>query len=100
MELLDSFRRAWVLAFLLVPLALLAWTWTRRGRAIVLPLDHARSKDGRWIARALRVCESLPALVLAVALVLLAGPQRWDEPHTRRELTNIEFCVDVSGSMS
>jgi Ca-activated chloride channel homolog len=32
--------------------------------------------------------------------VILAGPQRWDEPKTRRVLTNIEFCVDVSGSMT
>ena len=100
MELFDAFRRAWVLALLVVPLALLAWTWTRRGRAVVLPLDHARSKDGRWIARALKLCASLPALLLAVAIVLLAAPQRWDEPHSKRELTNIEFCVDVSGSMT
>jgi len=100
MELLESFRQAWVLLFLLVPLALLAWVWRGRGRGVVLPLDHARSKDGRWIARALRVCESLPALLLGIVIVLLAGPQRWDEPHTQRSLTNIEFCVDVSGSMT
>ena len=38
--------------------------------------------------------------MLALVIVLLAGPQRWDEPRTQRSLTNIEFCVDVSGSMT
>ena len=99
MEFLETFRHAWVLTLLAVPLALLGWVWTRRGRAVVLPLDHARSQDGRWIARALKLFESLPALALGVAICLLAGPQRWDEPRTQRALTNIEFCVDVSGSM-
>jgi Ca-activated chloride channel family protein len=32
--------------------------------------------------------------------VLLAGPQRLSEPRSRRVLTNIEFCVDISGSMT
>jgi Ca-activated chloride channel homolog len=100
MEFLESFRRAWVLALLVLPAALLFWVWTRKGRALVLPLDHARSRDGRWIARAMRLVESLPALLLALVIVLLAGPQRWDEPRTKRSLTNIEFCVDVSGSMT
>jgi Ca-activated chloride channel family protein len=98
-EFLEGFRHAWVLAFLLVPAAVLVWIWRRRGRALVLPLDHARSRDGRYLALVLKVCESLPAVLLAIAIALLASPQRWDEPHTRRELTNIEFCVDVSGSM-
>ena len=44
--------------------------------------------------------ESLPALVLALVILLLAGPQRLSAPKTRRVLTNIEFCVDVSGSMT
>jgi Ca-activated chloride channel family protein len=30
---------------------------------------------------------------------LIAGPQSWDAPRSKRVLTNIEFCVDVSGSM-
>src|SRR6185503_6249203 len=47
----------------------------------------------------LRMFESLPALILAVVILILAGPQAWSEPRTKRALTNIEFCVDVSGSM-
>jgi Ca-activated chloride channel family protein len=48
----------------------------------------------------LRCAESLPALALAVVIVILAGPQKWDVPRSKRALTNIEFCVDVSGSMT
>lgn len=103
MELLASFRHAWVLAFLVVPLALLAWTWKRRGRAVVLPVDHGGGHGSRWmrfVSGLVKTAESLPALLLAVVLVLLAGPTRLDEPRTQRALTNIEFCVDVSGSMT
>ena len=44
--------------------------------------------------------ESVPALILAVVIVILAGPQQLSEPRLKRALTNIEFCVDVSGSMN
>jgi len=39
-------------------------------------------------------------LLLAVVIVILAGPQRYGEPQSKRVLTNIEFCVDISGSMT
>ena len=39
------------------------------------------------------------AYCLAVAILLLAGPQRLREPQSQRVLTNIEFCVDISGSI-
>jgi Ca-activated chloride channel family protein len=97
---LDSFRNGWVLLALVVPAALIAWTWSRSGRSVVLPFDHSprvRHSRMRWV---LRVAEMLPALVLAAVIVVLAGPQKWDVPRTKRALTNIQFCVDVSGSMT
>ena len=100
MELLDPFRHKAVLWLLLVPALLLLWTLQRRGRAVVMPFDHGRQPRGRWLAFSLRIAESLPALVLAVVILLLASPQKWDEPRSRRALTNIQFCVDVSGSMT
>jgi Ca-activated chloride channel family protein len=48
----------------------------------------------------LRPIECLPAALLAIAILLLAGPQTWAEPRSKRSLTNIQFCVDVSGSMT
>jgi Ca-activated chloride channel family protein len=99
-DVLASFRHPALLFLLVVPAALLLWTWSRRGAAVTLPFDHGAPRTSRWTRGALGVAESLPALVLALVVVILAGPQAWDEPREKRVLTNIQFCVDVSGSMS
>jgi hypothetical protein len=44
--------------------------------------------------------ESVPQLVLAVAILLFAQPQKLSAPKVVRALTNIEFCLDISGSMT
>ena len=100
MNALELFRHPSLLMLLVLPAALLGWTWQRRGRAIVLPFDHSRAQSGSWLRFFLRLFESLPALILALVILVLAGPQKWDEPRTKRVLTNIEFCLDVSGSMT
>ncbi len=95
-----SFGHSLVLLFLLVPAGLLAWVWVRKGRRLVLPFDHGRRGSGlAWLVF-VSIAESLPALVLAVVIVILAGPQRLTDPKSKRRLTNIELLVDVSGSMS
>ncbi len=89
-----------VLFALIVPAALLAWVWRREGRRVVLPFDHGRP-GRRWGWRVLiDVAESAPPLLLAVVVLILAGPQRLGAPQSKRSLTNIELCVDVSGSMT
>jgi Ca-activated chloride channel family protein len=99
METLALFRSPEWLMLLVFPAALLAWIWRRRGASIVLPFDNAtHTRSTRW-AFLVRLAESLPAVLAALAIVLLAGPQRWGVPSSKRALTNIQFCVDVSGSM-
>jgi Ca-activated chloride channel family protein len=93
----------WVLFALVVPGALLIWVWASRwipaGGRTVLPFDHGR-RGGGWIWWAvLGLAESIPPLLLAAAVFLLAGPQKYGAPETKRRMTNIQFCVDVSGSM-
>lgn len=88
----------WLYA-LVVPVLLAAWELTRRPHTLVLPLDHGRRQSGLWLGRLLRCAALLPALLLSVAVVLLAGPQRPDRPGEERVLTNMEFVMDVSGSM-
>ncbi len=100
MEILAPFRHPAVLMALVLPAALLFWVWRGRRRSVVLPFDHGTQRRGTWLKLALRIAESLPPLLLAVVVLLLAGPQKWEEPRTKRVLTNIEFCVDVSGSMT
>ena len=95
-----SFAHPWILLFLIVPLALLVWGWKRDDRRVALPFDHGSQSPGRGWAFVIQLAESLPALVLAIVVILLANPQRTGAPKTRRVLTNIEFCVDISGSMA
>ena len=93
------FGRPWALLLLVVPIVLVLFAWNRRGRRVVLPFDHARAGGGRVLLSLLRFGESLPALALAVAILLLASPQVLSAPKAKRALTNIQFCVDISGSM-
>lgn len=94
-----SFTTPWVLAAIVVPVVLLARIWRRGGGRLVLPFDHQPRPDGRWLRLLVDAAESLLPLAAAIAIVIAAGPTRTGQPQTRRQLSNIEFCVDVSGSM-
>lgn len=95
-----SFRYPWALVLLeLLPLALLIWIWMRRSGGVPLPLDHTSLVGRRWSGLGIRLSESLLPALVAVVIAMLCGPVVLSEPKTRRKLTNIEFCVDVSGSM-
>ncbi|MFT4540825.1 MAG: Ca-activated chloride channel family protein [Planctomycetota bacterium] len=100
MEVLFPFRHKPFLFLLLVPALLLWWVWNRRGNNVVLPFDNSTRPRGLWLRFFINLGESMPALILALVILILAGPQRWDEPRSQKVLTNIEFCVDVSGSMT
>lgn len=94
------FGRPWLLLLLVLPLLQLCWVWQRKGGRIALPFDQGRG-GSRWFVRGLLgIGESLPALLLAVAVLLLSLPQELAVPKQKRALTNIQFCVDISGSMT
>jgi Ca-activated chloride channel homolog len=95
-----SFAYPAVLMVLAGPVLLLAWVWRRSSGRVALPFDHGGQRSGRGWAITLALADSVPALILAVVIVLLAGPQQFSAPRTKRVLTNIEFCVDVSSSMT
>ncbi len=94
------FARPMLLTLLVVPILLAVWLWRREGGRVVLPFDHGRLRQGRWLAALIHGFELAPVAVLAIAIILLAGPQRLGLPKNKRVLTNIEFCVDISGSMT
>jgi Ca-activated chloride channel family protein len=98
-----SFAYPAVLFALAAPALLLAWVWANRwllpSRRVVLPLDRARASGGWWWWTTISLAESIPPMLLAAGIFLLAGPQRAGPPQQKRSLTNIQFAVDVSGSM-
>ena len=93
------FAHSWVLLLLIAPVLLGWWEWRRRGRPVVLPLDHSAGRPRRWLERIIKCANLLTPLLLATCVLILAGPQRLTKPQNERVLTNIEFVLDVSGSM-
>ena len=97
-----------ILLLLFVPATLLAWIWLRdrmpvlglgSDRRIALPQDYGVARSGRFADFSIRFFLSAMPLMMATAIILLAGPRHLGVPKAERELTNIEFCLDLSGSM-
>lgn len=97
-----------VLFGLFVPAAMLVWIWLRDrfpelgwggSRRVALPQDYGVARPGRGWDVLLKSLLSAGPLMLAAAIVMLAGPRHLSIPQAERELTNIEFCLDLSGSM-
>jgi Ca-activated chloride channel family protein len=94
-----SFGRPILLIALVLPILLIYWQGRWANHRVSLPADATLIPRRKWLGRLLAISDSLPALILAVVIVILAGPQRLSIPQARRAMTNIELCVDVSGSM-
>jgi len=96
-----TFLHPWVLLLLAVPV-LLMWFVVGRSAGVVLPFDHQprATPRHRWLRWTLGAFEVVPLALLGAALVMLAGPQMMKKPRAERLLTNIQICMDVSGSMS
>jgi len=95
-----TFAYPFVLLALAVPIFLIVFQWRNHARSLALPFDHQDTPHSKWLARLLNVVNIFPALILAAAVLLLAGPRRFERPKSEREMTNIQFCLDVSGSMT
>ncbi len=95
-----TFTYYWLLLFLIVPAMMVVGVWGRQSRRVVMPLDHGKQGDGIIKRLLIDSAQMLPAALLAVVIFILAGPQLLSEPRSKRVMTNIEFCVDISGSMT
>lgn len=95
-----SFHHPALLWLLALPLLWGFWQWVRRGHAVTMPFDHGIQREGRATRFLLHLAGTLPALLLAVAVLMLAGPRRAAPPTDERVLNNILLCIDVSGSMA
>lgn len=95
-----NFTDPTILLLLAAPAILLTWAWQRRGWGLAMPFDHQGHARRRWLAWVMSVFDSFPAIALAGMVFILAGPQVLRRPSNERVLTNIQICVDVSGSMT
>lgn len=94
-----TFAYPYLLLVLALPIFLIVFQWRNHVSPLALPFDYQDTKHAKWLARLLNLVNTIPALILAVAILLLAGPRRFERPKSEREMTNIQFCLDVSGSM-
>jgi len=89
-----------LLGLLALPVILAFWEWVRRGQPIAMPFDHMRERRGS-VLRFLVLCANcLPAALLALAIIFLAHPLTFTPPAVERQLTNVQFVLDTSGSMA
>ncbi len=93
------FIRPYLLPLLALPILFCFWTWLRRGRPVVLPLDFGGMRRGLWLDWLVRAAGFLPAGVLAVAILLWAGPFIEGPPTFPAQVANIQIALDTSGSM-
>ena len=95
-----SFHHPLILWLLALPVIWGFWQGTRRGHVVVMPFDHGNQGEGKTLRFLTNLAGMLPAILLAIAVLMLAGPRKPAPPEDERVLNNILLCVDVSGSMS
>lgn len=89
-----------LLALLAIPVTLAFWEWIRRGQPLVLPVDHCTKRKGYVLRFLVQSLNMLPAVLMAVAIILLARPMVNAPPVVEREVANVQFVLDISGSMA
>ncbi len=94
-----SFAHPTILIALTIPVLLIVFQWRTQTRPLPLPFDHQKTPHRKWLSTLLNLVNTLPYLTLATIILILAGPRTFERPKSERKLTNIMFCLDVSGSM-
>jgi len=94
-----TFAHPKLIYLLVIPVTLLFWEWVRRGRPLVMPFDDVRQRRGWLLGLPVLLANSLPAVLLALAIIFLAHPLTYAPPKTQRQLTNIQIVLDASTSM-
>jgi Ca-activated chloride channel homolog len=95
-----TFMRPFILLLLALPVIIAFFEWVTKGHTLVMPFDHGGQGRGRKLRIVVCCFNMLPALLLAIGILLAAGPRRVAPPKEERVLTNTIFCLDVSGSMT
>ena len=94
-----TFAHPKLIVLLVVPVTLIFWEWVRRGQPLVLPFDEVHKRRGWLLGGFVLSANSLPAVLLAFGILLLARPLTFAPPKTERKLSNIQIVLDTSPSM-
>lgn len=94
-----EFARPLLLLLLVIPVSISFWEWVRKGQPLVMPFDRGDQRRGRLLAAMVNFSQMFPQFLLVVAIVILAGPQKPGVPEDEKIMANINFCLDISGSM-
>jgi hypothetical protein len=96
------FANAGLFGLLVVPAGLAVAQLALRAPRLVLPIDHARdipAGRSRALTALATVAALLPSAILAVAIILAAGPERLEAEEDMATVRNVVVCLDVSYSM-
>lgn len=94
-----NFSHPWMLLLLLIPLALGVWEWRRRGLTVTLPVDFSSRQSPRILPPVMKCASLLPLWILALSILVLAGPRSVVRGKSEQEMKNVVLLLDVSGSM-
>lgn len=89
-----------VAACLVLAMLFVWWIWTRSGRRVTVPYDGSTEPAGKGWWFALTSAETTLALLTGIVLLVLCVPLTTGTPVEKRSVSNIQFCVDSSGSMT
>ena len=68
-----AFARPKLILLLVIPVTLIFWEWVRRGQPLVLPFNVLHKRRGWFVGGVVLVANSLPAALLALAILFLAA---------------------------
>ena len=88
----------WFLAGV-IPLILCFHVWLSKGQSVFIPMDKSGIKNRKFISILLNLSAMIPPLIFMVVIFILAGPKVKGKPQQERQFTNIQICLDASGSM-
>lgn len=94
-----SIAHPYLLILLIIPVILGLWEFGHKVSPIVMPFDHAHRYRGNWLKWFVNTANLIPVFLLALAIIFICGPRKTAPPKTKREMTNIQICLDASASM-
>ncbi|MDD7985639.1 VWA domain-containing protein [Lentisphaera marina] len=83
----------------ILPLILMFQVFLSKGHSITLPMDGGKTKNQKYIKFFCDFAGLFPSLILLVVICLLAGPKIKGKPEDEKIISNIQICLDSSGSM-